>query len=45
MDMEAGEYDVQIAIVDKLTTKPKVLLAINGKDAEGWYTMGTIKVE
>jgi hypothetical protein len=45
MDMEAGEYDVQLAIVDKLTTKPKVLLAINGKDAEGWYTMGTIKIE
>jgi hypothetical protein len=40
-----GTYNVQVAIVDPLTGKPKIKLAIEGKDAEGWYDLGKIKVE
>jgi hypothetical protein len=40
-----GDYNVQIAIVDPLTAKPKIQLAIEGKDAEGWYNLGNIKIE
>jgi hypothetical protein len=40
-----GDYNVQIAIVDPLTGKPKIQLAIEGKDAEGWYNLGKIKIE
>ena len=40
-----GSYEVQIGIVDPLTHKPKVQLAIEGKDAQGWYHLGEIKVE
>lgn len=43
-DLKPGEYDIQIALVDPLTNKPEVLLAIEGKDAEGWYTLGGIQV-
>ena len=44
-DMEPGEYEVQLALVERFINKPKVLLAIQGKDAEGWYRMGTIRIE
>jgi uncharacterized protein DUF4832/glycosyl hydrolase family 42 (putative beta-galactosidase) len=41
----AGAYDVQIAIVDPLTHKPRVQLAIEGKDEEGWYYLGKIEIQ
>ena len=41
----AGEYDVRIAIVDPASGKPKIQLAIEGRDAEGWYALGKIKIE
>jgi len=44
-DMQAGEYEVQLALIDSLTDRPKVLLAIEGKDKDGWYTMGNIHLE
>ena len=44
-DMQPGEYDVQLALLDPLTHQPKVLLAIEGKDAEGWYALGKIKIQ
>ena len=40
-----GYYNVQIGIVDPLSGKPKIQLAIEGKDAEGWYELGKIKIE
>jgi len=36
---------VQIGIVDPSTGKPKISLAIEGKDTEGWYDLGKIKIE
>jgi len=43
-DTPAGHYDLQIGMVDPRTRTPKVKLAIEGIDAEGWYTLGTIDV-
>ncbi len=43
-DLTPGEYDLQIGIIDKNDRKPKVQLAIEGKDKEGWYRLGKIKV-
>jgi hypothetical protein len=40
-----GDYNVQIAIVDFVTGKPKIQLAIEGKNADGWYALGKIKIE
>jgi hypothetical protein len=44
-DIAAGEYEVLIGIVDPQTRRPKVQLAIEGKDAQGWYKLGKISVE
>ena len=44
-NLKSGEYDIQLAFVDPLNKKPKVLLAIEGKDIDGWYTLGKIRVE
>ncbi len=44
LDMPIGEYELQVGIVDKQLHEPKIQLAIEGKDAEGWYSIGNIKV-
>jgi hypothetical protein len=44
-DFAAGNYNVEIAIVDPSSRKPKVQLAIKGKNSDGWYDLGKIKVE
>lgn len=43
-DMPQGEYNVQIALLDENTHKPKINLAIEGKTKDGWYQLGKIKV-
>jgi len=40
-----GAYDLQIGVLDPGTKKPKVKLAIEGVDGEGWYTLGKISVQ
>ncbi|NOY37290.1 MAG: DUF4832 domain-containing protein [Chlorobi bacterium] len=44
LEMPAGFYTLQIGIIDPLTSKPEINLAIEGRDTEGWYTMGKIKI-
>lgn len=39
-----GEYDLQIAIVEENSLDPKINLAIKGKLADGWYSMGKISI-
>ena len=39
-----GEYELSIGILDKMTKHPKVKLAIDGRNADGWYPMGTVVV-
>jgi hypothetical protein len=45
LDMPVGEYELQVGIIDRQSHKPKIQLAIEGKDAEGWYTVGKIKIK
>ena len=42
-DMPKGEYQLEIAIVDPVAFNPRVKLAIEGVNKDGWYPMGTIK--
>lgn len=49
-DLPAGEYQLEIALVEKpLTVEqphvPKIKLAIEGITPEGWYSLGSISVE
>ena len=44
-DMPPGTYTLQIGIIDPRSSKPAIQLAIEGKDPEGWYSMGKITVE
>ena len=41
----AGEYHLAVALVDPLTREPKIKLAIEGRGADGWYTLGKIRVD
>ncbi len=43
-NMPPGEYDLQIGILDPLSNKPKVKLAISGKQPDGWYYLGKLKI-
>jgi len=43
-NLPSGEYDLQIGILDSLSNKPKVKLAISGKQPDGWYYLGKIKI-
>jgi hypothetical protein len=38
-------YEIQLALIDPITRKPKVLLAIEGRNKEGWYALGKINIE
>lgn len=44
LNMPVGEYQVEIAIVDPVAYEPRIKLAIQELNSEGWYTMGKIKV-
>ena len=44
-DLQAGDYSLQVAITDPGTGLPVVRLAIEGRDASGWYPVSTITVE
>ncbi len=43
-NLPRGEYDLQIGILDPHTKKPKVKLATSGKQPDGWYYLGKIKI-
>jgi hypothetical protein len=43
-DLPPGAYTLQVGIVDRQTRSPRVKLAIEGEDGEGWYTIGGITV-
>ncbi|MDD4108646.1 MAG: DUF4832 domain-containing protein, partial [Prolixibacteraceae bacterium] len=44
-DFPSGECSLQIGIIDKIDHKPVVQLAIEGRDSEGWYNIGKIKID
>jgi hypothetical protein len=44
-DIPPGQYDLAIAILDQPCYQPRVKLAIADADVEGWYRMGTVRVQ
>ena len=43
-DLPAGAYRLRTALLDLGTGKPAIRLAIDGREADGWYPLGTINV-
>jgi hypothetical protein len=39
-----GDYRVRLALLDPRTGQPAVRLAIEGREADGWYGLGTLSV-
>ncbi len=44
-DLKAGEYRFRVALLDPRTGTPAVPLAIQGRQSDGWYDLGAIRVE
>ena len=44
-DMPLGSYDIQIAMLDKFEDKPIIKFAIEGREEDGWYTLGKVEVQ
>ncbi|MGE5647401.1 MAG: DUF4832 domain-containing protein [Acidobacteriota bacterium] len=43
-DLPLGEYELSLAILDPQTQQPKVKLAIEGRQPDGWYSLGKLEV-
>jgi hypothetical protein len=43
-DFPLGVCNVQVALVDKLKHEPRINLAIEGKNSDGWYDLGKLTV-
>lgn len=43
-DVPAGEYDLQIAILDPRPKNPTIKLAITDRQKDGWYPLGKINI-
>jgi hypothetical protein len=39
-----GDYQIEVALIDPATRKPKIKLAIEGQTSDGWYSMGKVKL-
>ncbi|MHB8655642.1 MAG: DUF4832 domain-containing protein [Terriglobia bacterium] len=44
-DLKTGTYRFRVALLDPLTGKPAIRLAIAGREPDGWYDLGSIAVE
>lgn len=43
-DLAPGTYELSVALLDPISTQPGVRLGIEGRDADGWYALGKIRV-
>jgi hypothetical protein len=43
-DLPAGEYRVRVAMLDRRSRKPAIVLGTAGGTAEGWYDLGSILI-
>ena len=43
LEPETGKHNWEM--IDRQSHEPKVNLAIAGRDSEGWYTLGEIKIK
>lgn len=44
-ELAAGTYRLRVALLDPRTDKPAIRLAIEGRQPDGWYDLGSIVVE
>jgi hypothetical protein len=44
-DLKPGSYRLRVALLDARTLQPAIRLAIEGREPDGWYTLGSITVE
>lgn len=44
-DIEPGTYDLQIGILDPMLLKPRIDLAIEGRNPDGWYSLGPLEIQ
>ena len=44
-DLKPGEYRVRVALLDPRTKEPAIKLAIEGRQSDGWYDVGEVRVE
>ena len=43
-DLAPGRYPVRVALLDPVSRKPAIRLAIEGRQPDGWYQVGEITV-
>ena len=43
--LKPGRYRIRVALLDPQTRRPAIVLAIAGRQADGWYDLGEIQVE
>jgi hypothetical protein len=44
-DLPSGTYHFRVALLDPKTSQPAVLLAIKGRQPDGWYDLGSVAVK
>jgi Domain of unknown function (DUF4832)/Beta-galactosidase len=44
-NLRPGKYHVRLALLDPRTEKPAIQLAIEGRQADGWYELGEVNVQ
>ncbi len=44
-ELDEGTYDLRIAMLDPRTGKPAIRFAIEGRQDDGWYAMGSLMVK
>ena len=42
--MKPGTYDLEVGIIDAVKGEPKIKLAIEGREKDGWYSLGEIEI-
>jgi hypothetical protein len=44
-DLPPGIYRFRVALLDPKTSQPAVLLAIKGRQPDGWYDLGSVELK
>jgi hypothetical protein len=44
-DLPPGTYRFRVGLLDPKTSQPSVLLAIKGRQPDGWYDLGSVELE
>ena len=42
--LKAGVYEFRVAMLDPRTEQPAIRFAIEGRQPDGWYELGTITI-